>query len=62
MRATFVVTSSGPGIAPFLALIAADLSTDLPAIAHLFSVQALVWGRRRWSPECIPTVMADAGS
>lgn len=42
--ATFVVTSSGPGIAPFLALIAADLSTGLPAIAHLFSVQAVVWG------------------
>jgi DHA1 family inner membrane transport protein len=42
--ATFVVTSSGPSLAPFLALIAADLSTTLPSIAHLFSIQAVVWG------------------
>lgn len=42
--ATFMVTSSGSATAPFLQHIAADLSTGLPAIANLFSVQALVWG------------------
>ncbi len=42
--ATFVVTSSGSSTAPFLQVIAGDLSTSLPAIAHLFSVQALTWG------------------
>ncbi|MCW5622135.1 MAG: MFS transporter, partial [Burkholderiales bacterium] len=42
--ATFVVTSSGSITAPFLQAIAADLSTDLSAVAHLFSVQAVSWG------------------
>jgi predicted MFS family arabinose efflux permease len=42
--ATFMVTSSGSATAPFLPHIAADLSCGLPAIANLFSVQALVWG------------------
>jgi DHA1 family inner membrane transport protein len=42
--ATFVVTSSGSGTAPFLSMIAADLFTDLPTVAHLFSVQAMAWG------------------
>jgi DHA1 family inner membrane transport protein len=42
--ATFMVTSSGSATAPFLQHIAADLSTGLPAIANLFSVQAIVWG------------------
>jgi len=42
--ATFVVTSSGSATAPFLQVIASDLSTDLSAVAHLFSVQALTWG------------------
>jgi DHA1 family inner membrane transport protein len=42
--ATFVVTSSGSGTAPFLSMIAADLYTDLPTVAHLFSVQAIAWG------------------
>jgi predicted MFS family arabinose efflux permease len=42
--ATFLVTSSGAATAPFLQAIAADLSTDLSAIAHLFSVQAATWG------------------
>lgn len=42
--ATFVVTSSGSATAPFLQVIAEDLRTDLSAVAHLFSVQALTWG------------------
>ena len=42
--ATFVVTSSGSATAPFLQVIASDLSTGLSAVAHLFSVQALTWG------------------
>lgn len=42
--ATFVVTSSGSVVAPFLQHIAADLSADLPAVPHLFSVQAATWG------------------
>ena len=42
--ATFVITSSGSATAPFMPAIAADLGTDVPAIAHLFSVQALTWG------------------
>src|SRR5215471_2870179 len=42
--ATFVITSSGSATAPFMPAIAADLATDIPAIAHLFSVQALTWG------------------
>ena len=42
--ATFVVTASGSATAPFMPAIAADLSTDIPAVAHLFSVQALTWG------------------
>jgi DHA1 family inner membrane transport protein len=42
--ATFMVTSSGSAAAPFLEAIARDLSTNLPGVAHLFSVQAVVWG------------------
>lgn len=42
--ATFVVTSSGSGTAPFLSLMSADLETALPKLAHLFSVQAITWG------------------
>jgi predicted MFS family arabinose efflux permease len=42
--ATFVITSSGSATAPFMPAIAADLGTDISAIAHLFSVQALTWG------------------
>jgi predicted MFS family arabinose efflux permease len=42
--ATFMVTSSGSAAAPFLEAIARDLTTDLPGVAHLFSVQAVVWG------------------
>jgi DHA1 family inner membrane transport protein len=42
--ATFVVTASGSATAPFLSAIATDLHTDLSAIAHLFSAQAITWG------------------
>lgn len=42
--ATFFVTSAGASNAPFLNLITRDLSTTLPAVAHLFSIQALAWG------------------
>ena len=42
--ATFVITSSGSATAPFMPAIAGDLGTDISAIAHLFSVQALTWG------------------
>jgi len=42
--ATFLVTSSGSGTAPFIQSIATDLGTGLPAIAHLFSVQSVAWG------------------
>lgn len=42
--ATFAVTSSGSATAPFMQDIGRDLAVDLPAVAHLFSVQALAWG------------------
>jgi DHA1 family inner membrane transport protein len=42
--ATFFVTSAGVSTAPFLNLITRDLTTTLPAVAHLFSIQALAWG------------------
>jgi MFS transporter, DHA1 family, inner membrane transport protein len=42
--ANFTVTSSGSATAPFLQQIAEDLGTTLPAIAHLFAVQAITWG------------------
>ncbi len=42
--AVFFVTSAGASTAPFLNLIAGDLGTTLPAVAHLFSIQALTWG------------------
>jgi predicted MFS family arabinose efflux permease len=41
---TFLVTSSGSATAPFMPAIAADLRVDIPAVAHLFSVQAITWG------------------
>jgi predicted MFS family arabinose efflux permease len=43
-KATFFITSSGSSTAPFLNLITRDLATTLPAVAHLFSLQALTWG------------------
>ena len=42
--ATFFVTSAGASMAPFLNLIAGNLGTTLPDVAHLFSIQALAWG------------------
>lgn len=42
--ATFFVTSAGASTAPFINLITRDLATTLPAVAHLFSIQALAWG------------------
>lgn len=42
--AVFFVTSAGASTAPFLNLITRDLATTLPAVAHLFSIQALFWG------------------
>ena len=42
--ANFVVTASGSATAPFLPMIASDLSTSVAAIAHLFSAQAVTWG------------------
>jgi len=42
--ANFTVTSSGSATAPFLQPIADDLGTTLPAVAHLFAVQAITWG------------------
>lgn len=42
--ATFLITAAGSGTAPFIQSIATDLGTGLPAIAHLFSVQAMAWG------------------
>ena len=42
--ATFFITSAGASMAPFLNLIAGDLATTLPTVAHLFSLQALAWG------------------
>lgn len=42
--ATFLITSSGPSLAPFMQIIAGDVGTSFVAIAHLFSFQALMWG------------------
>ncbi len=42
--ATFLVTSSGTSMAPFVSFITRDLAAALPAVAHLFSIQALAWG------------------
>lgn len=42
--ANFTVTSSGSAMAPFLQAIADDLATSLPAVAHLFALQAIAWG------------------
>ncbi len=42
--AVFFVTSAGASTAPFINLLTRDLAATLPAIAHLFSIQALFWG------------------
>ncbi len=41
---TFVATSSGSALAPFLRLIAMDLRTDLATVAHLFGFMSITWG------------------
>ncbi len=42
--ATFVVTTSGIGISPFLLDMARDLDSDLGAIANLLSLMSIAWG------------------
>jgi MFS transporter, DHA1 family, inner membrane transport protein len=42
--ATFLITSSGPSLAPFLQTVARDVGTSFVAVAHLFSLQAVMWG------------------
>ena len=46
--ATFIVTTSGNSLAPFLSVIATDTGTDLAAIAHLISFAAISWGACSW--------------
>lgn len=46
--ATFIVTTSGNSLAPFLQVIAADTQTSLAAIAHLISFAAISWGVFSW--------------
>ena len=41
---TFIVTTSGNSLAPFLQVIGNDVDRDLAAIAHLISFGALAWG------------------
>ena len=41
---TFLVSSSSTARAPFLLDMARDLSTDLPAVANLVSINAVSWG------------------
>lgn len=41
---TFVATSSGSALAPFLQFVAHDLDSDLPHVAHFFGFQAVTWG------------------
>ena len=42
--ATFVTTSNGVGIAPFLLDMARDLQVDLAAVAALVSFLSVSWG------------------
>ena len=60
--AVFFVTSAGASTAPFLNLIAGDLATTLPAVAHLFSIQALTWGIASLIASVISAVSAVAPS
>ncbi|MEO6024799.1 MAG: MFS transporter, partial [Burkholderiales bacterium] len=46
--ATFIVTTSGNSLAPFLQVIATDTGTNLTAIAHLISFAAISWGAFSW--------------
>lgn len=45
---TFIVTTSGNSLAPFLQVIGKDLGRDLAAIAHLISFAAIAWGASSW--------------
>ena len=45
---TFIVTTSGNSLAPFLQVIASDVGRDLSAIAHLISFAAIAWGITSW--------------
>lgn len=45
---TFIVTTSGNSLAPFLQVIAIDVGRDLAAIAHLISFAAIAWGITSW--------------
>ncbi len=45
---TFIVTTSGNALAPFLQVIANDVGRDLAAIAHLISFAAIAWGITSW--------------
>ena len=45
---TFIVTTSGNSLAPFLQVIANDVGRDLAAIAHLISFAAIAWGITSW--------------
>jgi MFS transporter, DHA1 family, inner membrane transport protein len=45
---TFIVTTSGNSLAPFLQVIASDVGRDLAAIAHLISFAAIAWGITSW--------------
>ncbi len=47
--ATFLVTSSGPALAPFIQDVARDTHTELAAVANLFSLQAIVWAAASFS-------------
>ena len=42
--ATFLVTSTGTILAPFLLDMARDLETDLAAVANLIAVSSMTWG------------------
>jgi DHA1 family inner membrane transport protein len=42
--ASFVVSASSSGTAPFLSVIATDVASSVPAVANLFSMQAVMWG------------------
>jgi predicted MFS family arabinose efflux permease len=41
---TFLVTTSGTSLAPFLIEMARDLGTDLAAVANLLAISSLTWG------------------
>jgi len=42
--ATFLVTTTGSSLAPYLRSVASDLGRDLAAVSNLVSLQAIAWG------------------